>query len=165
MNTHCVEFVDDQECPELEAFLVDRIYEFNVLATGYVDGRLVGGRLRNEAGEVIAAFNGHTWGGCCVVVHLWVHEGWRGRGLGRALMQVAEAEAVRRGCEQVVLSTHSFQAPAFYERLGYARRAVIPGQPKGHADIIYVKRLQDRGIGSVLRRSSGAPMSPADLKR
>src|SRR5262245_11080843 len=125
MNHPHVELCDDRACQELEAFLVDRIYEFNARATGYFDGRLVGGQLRNEAGEVIAAFNGHTWGGCCVVVHLWVHKTWRGRGLGRALMQAVEAEAVRRGCEQVVLSTHSFQAPGFYERLGYAKHAVI----------------------------------------
>jgi GNAT superfamily N-acetyltransferase len=142
MNTPRVELCDEGECQELDAFLVERIYEFNAQATGYFDGRLVGGRLRNEAGEVIAAFNGHTWGGCCVVAHLWVHESQRGRGLGRVLLQAAEAEAARRGCEQVVLATHSFQAPAFYERLGYEMHAVIHGQPKGYANVIYLKRLK-----------------------
>jgi GNAT superfamily N-acetyltransferase len=142
MNTPLVDLCDDRECQELEAFLVERIYEFNARATGYFDGRLIGGRLRNEAGEIIAAFNGHTWGGCCVVAHLWVHESQRGRGLGRALLQAAEAEAARRGCEQMVLSTHSFQAPAFYERLGYERQAVIRGEPKGHANVFYVKRIE-----------------------
>src|SRR6516164_7003373 len=78
MNTPLVDLCDDRECQELEAFLVERIYEFNARATGYFDGRLIGGRLRNEAGEIIAAFNGHTWGGCCVVAHLWVHESQRG---------------------------------------------------------------------------------------
>lgn len=141
MNITHLEFCDEGECQELEAFLVERVYEFNAQATGYFDGRLLGGRLRDESGKVIAAFNGHTWGGCCVIAHLWVHETHRGRGLGRDLLQAAEAEAARRGCEQVVLSTHSFQAPEFYERLGYKKRAVIPDWPKGHADIIYVKRL------------------------
>ena len=141
MNTPSVELCDERECQQLEAFLVERIYEFNARATGYFDGRLLGGLLRNEAGEVIAAFNGHTWGACCVVAHLWVHELQRGRGLGRSLMQVIEAEALRRGCEQVVLSTYSFQAPGFYERLGYEKQAVIQGQPKGHTNVTYVKRL------------------------
>jgi ribosomal protein S18 acetylase RimI-like enzyme len=76
-----------------------------------------------------------------VVAHLWVAEAERGRGLGRALLQAAEAEAARRGCEQILVSTHSFQAPAFYERLGYQRQAMVPGQPKGHANIVYLKRL------------------------
>jgi GNAT superfamily N-acetyltransferase len=142
MTTPHFELCDERECRDLEDFLVDRIYEFNARATGCLDGRLVGGRLRDEAGDVVAGFNGHTWGGCCVLVHVWVHEALRGRGLGRALMHAAESEAARRGCGQVVLSTHSFQAPAFYERLGYARLAVIPDQPKGHADLVYVKRLR-----------------------
>ena len=53
-----------------------------------------------------------------------------------------EAEARRRGCEQVILSTHTFQAPAFYERLGYEKLAVIRGRPKGHADVIFAKCLK-----------------------
>ena len=141
METSRIEFCDEVECQELEAFLVERIYEFNAQATGYDDGRLIGGRLRGESGEVIAAFTGHTWGGCCVVAHLWVHESQRGRGLGRALLQAAEAEGIRRGCQQIVVATHSFQAPAFYERLGYEKQAVIRDQPKGHANFVYVKCL------------------------
>lgn len=141
MNTSVVELCNERECERLEAFLIERIYEFNAQATGYFDGRLLGGRLRNAAGEVIAAFNGHTWGGCCVIAHLWVRESQRRAGLGRVLVQAAEAEAVRRGCEQVVVSTHSFQAPEFYERLGYAKQAVIHGQPSGHANVIYSKRF------------------------
>ena len=141
METSRIEFCDEVECQELEAFLVERIYEFNAQATGYDDGRLIGGRLRGESGEVIAAFNGHTWGGCCVVAHLWVHESQRGLGLGRALLQAAEAEGIRRGCQQIVVATHSFQAPAFYERLGYEKQAVIRDQPKGHANFVYVKCL------------------------
>lgn len=136
-----VELCDENECEEVEAFLVERIYEFNSQVTGYFDGKLVGGKLRSESGEVLAAFNGHTWGGCCVIAHLWVHESQRGRGFGRLLLQAAEAEAQRRGCEQMVLSTHTFQAPAFYERLGYERQVVVLGHPKWHANILYIKRI------------------------
>jgi len=132
---------EEDECLRLEAFLVERVYEFNAQSTGYFDGKLIAGRLCDDNGEIIAAFNGHTWGGCCVIAHLWVHDSRRGRGIGRTLLQTAEDEASRRGCEQVVLSTHSFQAPAFYERLGYEKQAVIQGEPKGYARIIYVKRL------------------------
>ena len=146
MNMPVVELFDDEECQELEGFLVERIYQFDARVTGYFDGRLLAGHLRSEAGEVIAAFNGHTWGGCCVIAHVWVHEGQRRRGLGRALLQAAEAEAAHRGCEQVVLATHSFQAPAFYERLGYEKHAVIHDQPKGHAKIVYLKRLSGRSV-------------------
>jgi len=38
--------------------------------------------------------------------------------------------------------THSFQAPEFYERLGYERRYAIEGRPKGHSNIVYIKLLK-----------------------
>ena len=124
--------------------MVDRIYEFNVKATGYADGRLVAGTIQDDKGEMIAGVSGHTWGGCCVIDHVWVHERHRGQGLGKALMHAAESEAVQRGCEQVVLITHSFQAPEFYERLGYERKYAIEDRPKGYTDIVYVKRLSNK---------------------
>lgn len=134
---------DDAECEELGSFLADRIDKFNAQATGYDDARLIGGGIRNDSGDVIAGFNGHTWGGCCLLAHVWVDQSYRGRGLGTALLRAAEAEAAARGCARVVLATHSFQAPGFYERLGYERKYAIEEQPVGYADLIYVKVLGD----------------------
>ena len=100
----------------------------NAKATGYFDGMLLAGCIRIDAGDIIAGFNGHTWGGCCELSHVWVDERYRGQGLGAVLLRSAEAEAVARGRAQVVLATHSFQAPGFYERMscrstGASRRA------------------------------------------
>jgi GNAT superfamily N-acetyltransferase len=142
MNVIPVELCDEEETRELEEFLVNRIYQFNAQITGYFDARLLGGRVRAPSGETLAAFNGHTWGGCCVVSNLWVDDARRRQGLGRSLLEAVEAEAVRRGCAQIVLSTHSFQAPAFYERMGYLKISVIYDRPKGYADIVFVKRFK-----------------------
>ena len=133
---------DEAQCQELGAFLAERIYEFNAQATGYHDGRLIAGCVRSDAGEVIAGYNGHTWGGYCEVSFLWVHEQYRGRGIGTQLLRSAEAEATASGCAQVVLTTHSFQAPGFYERMGYERKYAIAERPKSHANFIYVKTLR-----------------------
>ena len=141
MPAEVISLREDAHCEELGAFLADRIYEFNAKATGYSDGMLLAGCVRDERGEVIAGFNGHTWGGCCELAHIWVHEHHRGQGLGALLVRSAEAEAAARGCVQIVLSTHSFQAPGFYERMGYQRKCSIEGHPQGHANIIYVKPL------------------------
>ena len=132
----------EPECEALGAFLADRIYEFNTKATGYFDGKLLAGCIRNISGEVIAGYNGYTWGGCCELAHVWVHEDHRGRGLGAILLRSAEAEARARGCVQIVLATHDFQAPGFYERMGYDRKYAIEGRPSGHVDIIYAKTLR-----------------------
>jgi len=151
---------DDAECQELRTFLADRIYEFNAKETGYFDGLLLGGCIRSETGEIIAGFNGHTWGGCCELSHVWVHERHRGQGLGTALLRSAEAEAVARACVRVVLAIHSFQAPGFYERMGYERKYAIEGRPKGRTrcnpavtlSIRDMVRLQ-RGQKSLIRRA------------
>jgi len=132
----------EPDCESLGAFLADRIYEFNAKATGYADGRLLAGCVRDDSGEIIAGFNGHTWGGYCELAHVWVHERHRGQGLGALLLQAAESEAAARGCVQVILATHDFQAPGFYERMGYERKCVIEGRPTGHVDIVFAKRLR-----------------------
>jgi GNAT superfamily N-acetyltransferase len=142
MQISAVVLLDEIQCQELETFLVERIYEFNSEATGYFDGKLLGGSVKNEAGEVIAGFSGHTWGGCCEISNLWVDKHHRGQGLGKTILRAAEAEALCRGCTQVVLTTHSFQAPEFYERLGYERRHEIEDRPKGYANIVFVKALR-----------------------
>jgi ribosomal protein S18 acetylase RimI-like enzyme len=125
----------------LNAFLDERIYEFNIGATGFRDGKAFAAVIKDESARIIAAISGHTWGRSCHVVHLWVHASHRGRGIGRGLLREAEAEAVRRGCTQALLFTHSFQAPAFYERLGFVRQATVPDYPQGHAQYLYVKQL------------------------
>jgi GNAT superfamily N-acetyltransferase len=78
---------------------------------------------------------------CGYVDLLWVREDERGSGLGARLLATAEAEIRRRGCDRVALSTHTFQAPGFYARLGYAECGRTPGYPHGHDDIHLVKQL------------------------
>lgn len=129
----------------LESFLAERIYEFNSRTTGLFDGKAVVGAIRDESRRVVAAVCGHTWGGTCQVNYIWVDEAHRKRGLGSALLRAVETEARRRRCTQVILSTHSFQAPGFYERFAYALKAVIPGYPRGHTQLVYVKQLTPEG--------------------
>jgi GNAT superfamily N-acetyltransferase len=136
-----VELLDEANCIELETVLVDRIYEFNANATGYSDGQLLGGRIRDDSGELIGGFSGHTWGGVCVVTHLWVAEPHRGSGVGRALLKSAEAEGRRRNCTCAILMTHNFQAPAFYERAGYSRVCSVEDWPVAYSNVVYRKRL------------------------
>jgi GNAT superfamily N-acetyltransferase len=131
----------DEPTPEDMAYLGDRLYEFNVGATSIHDGVLLGIFVRDDAGVITAGLHGHTWGGTCEVSRLWVSEHLRSRGIGSELMAAAEAEARRRGCSQMFLSTHSFQAPAFYTRLGFSEIGRISDYPAGHDQIFLCKRL------------------------
>ena len=46
-----------------------------------------------------------------------------------------------KGCTIVLLASHSFQSPGFYERHGYVRQAEITDHPIGHSSIFFAKRL------------------------
>lgn len=79
-----------------------------------------------------------------VHVHLlWVDEAARGKDHGTKLMREAERVARERGAALVWLNTFSFQAPKFYEKLGYRRFSALKGTPvKGATRFFYAKRLR-----------------------
>jgi ribosomal protein S18 acetylase RimI-like enzyme len=127
-------------------YLEDRLYEFNKDATGIADGRVLGIFLRDAGQVIVAAATGHTWGETCELRQVWVAESLRRRGVGRRLVAEAEAEAVRRKCRQIILTTHSFQAPEFYEKLGFTVVSEVPDYPKGHSQITLKKSLETGAV-------------------
>jgi len=133
--------IEEPSSAEVE-FLEDRLYEFNASTTGIDDGRMLGVLLRDESGSIVAGAAGHTWRETCELRQVWVAAAERGRGLGRRLMGEAEAEAVRRGCRQLVLTTYSFQAREFYRKLGFEVVAEVPEYPRGHSHLVLRKRLR-----------------------
>ena len=66
----------------------------------------------------------------------------RGSGLGRKVMDLAEAEARRRDCIGIWLDTFTFQAPGFYAKLGFEEFGRIADYPPGHDRIYLLKRLR-----------------------
>lgn len=129
--------------PKLEEvrLLEDRLYEFNVQATGISDGKLFALFLRDDDGNAVGGIFGWTWGATCYVRNLYVPELLREQGLGSALMRAVEVEAKARGCGQILLETHEFQAPDFYRRLGFEMIGRVDGYPRGHQYLTMVKRL------------------------
>ena len=127
--------------PEIEAFLAERIYEYNASATGHHDGELFTAVRRRESGDVEAGTCGYTWGGCCYISYLWVSEASRGKGLGSDLLRAVERHAREKPCRLILVSSHSFQAPGFYARKGFEQVARIDDHPVGHANTFYAKRL------------------------
>ena len=115
--------------------LEDRLYEINASRTGYEDAALLG-FVAEVQGELVGAVAGYTWGGICELRQVWVHEAYRGEGLGEALMTEASREAKARGCAYIYLATHDFQAPSFYAKLGFQKVAEIPDKPLGHTEIV-----------------------------
>ena len=133
--------ITEPSAAEIE-YLEDRLYEFNTGATGIGGGQTLGVFLRDASATIVAGAAGHTWGGTCELRQVWVAASLRGRGLGRRLMAAAEAEAVRRGCRQLVLATFSFQAPEFYRKLGFQVVLELPDYPNGHSHLVLRKHLR-----------------------
>lgn len=59
------------------------------------------------------------------VEFLFVEEAYRGRGLGQQLLEHVEKLARQEGLRRILLNTYSFQAPGFYQKLGYQQIAEI----------------------------------------
>ena len=126
--------------------LEDRIYDYNVAATGVDDGRYLSVVLKKDDGTIYAGLHGHTWAGICEIQTLWIAESERGRGLGSCLLAAAEDEARRRGCRVIHLASFTFQAPEFYTRHGFEPFARLENLPVGHANVFLMKHLTSAGV-------------------
>ncbi len=133
--------INTEPRPDEVQYLEDRIYEFNSTATGITDGEWLAIFVRDEEDRIVAGICGNTWGGCLEIRQFWVEEARRKRGLGTRLLETAEHEARRRGCQQIVLMTFAFQAPAFYAKHGFEVVAVVDDHPRAHKNLLLRKRL------------------------
>lgn len=133
--------VEDSPDPADLALLEERVAAAAVAAAGLGEDEEFGIFSRDDEGRIVAGISGVVWGGCCELQAIWVEEALRGRGLGRALMAAAEAEARRRGCGLVVFLAYDLLTAGLYERLGYDTAGVIEGCPAGSAVRWYRKAL------------------------
>lgn len=76
--------------------------------------------LRDEIGELVAGLTCSTAYGWLHIETLWVAEPLRAQGLGRRLMDAAEAFGRDTGCHSAWLDTSSAAAHGFYRKLGYS---------------------------------------------
>lgn len=134
--------VSTAPAPDDAQYLEERLYEFNSAATGIAGGEWLSILVKDAEGRIAAGICGAVWGGCLEIRQFWVEETRRRQGLGSRLLTAAEQEARRRGCQQILLSTFSFQAPAFYVRHGFEVLATVDDHPRGHTNLLMRKRLR-----------------------
>ncbi|HYI17217.1 MAG TPA: GNAT family N-acetyltransferase [Solirubrobacteraceae bacterium] len=141
-NDGTSETLTDRE-RELAGKLVGLLEEENLRAAGAGEMRELLATELDDDRELAGGVYGWTWGGTCWIEALWVREDLRRRGLGARLMEAAEQEARRRGCHQLALDSHTYQAPDFYRRLGFEVVGELPGFPGRHTKFLFRKRLGD----------------------
>jgi GNAT superfamily N-acetyltransferase len=135
-----MELTDEPRSEDVQ-LLEDQINKHNVVRTGRRDFRPLAVYLRDEQGGIIAGLYGFTWAGWLEIRFVWVREDLRGHGHGRQLVQAAEAEARARGCNRVWLDSYTFQAPTFYQRLGYEIFGSLQDYPAPHGRVFLTRTL------------------------
>jgi GNAT superfamily N-acetyltransferase len=128
---------------ELNERLSDELDAFNTAATGAADRGTFSVKITDESGALVGGLAAWTWGGLCGIGMLWLREDSRKGGLGGRILRAAEAEALRRGCDRVTVSSFTFQAPGFYQRHGYVETGRTLGIPGGHEDVHMFKSLTE----------------------
>ena len=153
------EVTSDTKPFEAEVRRVHRgLREFNASVIGEADFRLIGVFARDDAGDLIGGLVGATYWKLLHIESLWVVDEHRRHGYATRILEVAESEAVRRGCLGAFLDTFSFQARPLYERLGYRVVGTIPGFPAGHERYFMVKSLEAKGAAFY----GADPVKPSD---
>jgi putative N-acetylmannosamine-6-phosphate epimerase/GNAT superfamily N-acetyltransferase len=89
-------------------------------------------------GGLIASTSNWNW----LEIHLlWVDLSLRHQGYGDRLMHLAEQSAKKRGCRFARVSSLSFQAKDFYEKLGYQVAGILEDYPPGQVHYTLQKML------------------------
>lgn len=133
---------------DLEAQLSRELDVYNLSRTATDAPRELSLKVLDPDGSLVAGLSGWTWGTCAAIDMVWVREDRRGEGWGTRLMAIAEEEARTRGCERAAVSSFTFQAPGFYQRLGYVETGRTVGIPlEGCDDVHLTKLLSGRAGG------------------
>jgi ribosomal protein S18 acetylase RimI-like enzyme len=143
------DYIFDQSISqEREDYITDQLVAFNEAHTTAIAGEVYEPLplhlyVLDREGSVLGGLVGRThsipsWFEISVI---WVDERVRHRGLGRRLMEQAESEARQRGCRYARLATSDYQAPAFYQKLGYTLYGTLENCPPGETVFYFWKAL------------------------
>jgi GNAT superfamily N-acetyltransferase len=121
----------DSPDPRLEDVLSDGLAAHNAEKARLRDWRPLAVQVHDpDSGALAGGILGRTSMGLFFLDLFYLPKSLRGRGMGSRALQMAEQEALLRGCTAATLVTVNFQAPEFYARHGweeFGRIATLPG--------------------------------------
>ncbi|MBP2619616.1 GNAT family N-acetyltransferase [Chryseobacterium jejuense] len=95
----------------------------------------------HDQGKVVGGLYGRSIWGTLEIQKLAIAEDYKNNGLGKQLVHAAIEEARVRKCSYIALNTFSFQAPEFYEKVGFEKIGTEHDFPKGFEKYYYRKTL------------------------
>ena len=97
--------------------------------------------IRDDDGIIVGGILAGTTLKTMCITGLWIDEDYRRHGYGSKLVHKAEEMAKEKGCISGQTWVLSFQAPRFFERLGYTSFGISDGFPKGITEHYFIKRF------------------------
>ena len=134
-----LELTAEPNAAELDA-IGDGLAAFNSADVG-PSGRVPIAVLVRGEGKVLGGISGYTAWGWLYVQWLWLDESLRGQGMASRVLQMAEDEAVRRGCHGAYIDTFNPVALRVYQRQGYVPFGELKDFPKGRTRTFLQKTL------------------------
>ncbi len=110
--------------------------------------------LKDHEGTIVGGILTSTLYWSLYLEVLWVDKKHRGRGYGRDLVLEAQRLAKKNGCITSHTYTFSWQAPDFYQAVGYDLLATYDGYYGGITELILMKRLDTINEGSTQKVDS-----------
>lgn len=104
--------------------------------------------MHSKTGEFVGGLLGFTHWNHFFVSAVFVDQRFRREGIGRELLKRAEALALEHGCDTIYLDTFDYQAPGFYNKLGFKVFGKLEDYPPGHQRFYLIKQIRgvvDRG--------------------
>lgn len=95
----------------------------------------------HDQGQVVGGLYGRSIWGTLEIQKLAIAEEYKNKGLGKQLIYIAIEQARIRNCNYIALNTFSFQAPEFYEKMGFEKIGTEHDFPKGFEKYYYRKTL------------------------
>jgi GNAT superfamily N-acetyltransferase len=136
--------VEPEPTPEERYRIIDPLIAYNEAQAGPRNSKEFAFFVRSERSELVGGLLGSTHWNHFFVSAIFVDQKFRNEGIGRELMIRAEAFALEQGCDTIYLDTFDFQAPGFYEKLGFKVFGKLEDYPAGHRRFYLVKQI--RGV-------------------
>ncbi|MEE4195488.1 MAG: GNAT family N-acetyltransferase [Anaerolineae bacterium] len=131
----------DPTTSEARDFIASRLGEFNQPYVGSDEPIKVVLGVDTETGDLVGGLSAQIYYRVMSIDLLWVDQRVRGQGVGKILIHQAEKIARRSGCVMIHLDTFDFQAPSFYEKMGFERWGELGPYPNGHKRYYYRKMI------------------------
>ena len=140
MSDVTLELTAEPSASELEA-IGQGLRDFNTADVGPSGRIALAVLVRDASSKILGGISGYTAWGWLYVQWLWLDDGLRGKGMAGRMLQMAEDEAINRGCHGAYIDSFNPVALKVYRRQGYVPFGELADFPKGRTRTFLQKPL------------------------